>query len=229
MNHVCPCAAHTWPVFTQRACQGNSSLFLPSLFPTDYSLNCSIRWIIFVLQFVLGLLGIELNFFSGPWFMFVLEAVLLHRDVSVPGKQLRAFLLLTSLHQWEGWGCTRNGKGSQPGQLTPAQEHSIPNRVLSSKTGGEVGGWSLLWDRLGIGQLRVSKCFHLQLLSFLSYGVARSGMPLVGSIPKRELVLYTLALFSCSLCCSPSSCTAVAVNGCFSCSLEKVSAIVWNI
>lgn len=47
------------------------------------------------------------------------------------------------------------------------------------------------------------------------------GMPLVSKIPKRELVLYALALFSCGLWCSPSSCTAVAVNGCFSCSVKK--------
>lgn len=45
-----------------------------------------------MLQFVLVLPGIALNFFTvasrGLWFGFVLEAVPLHRDVSVTGEQL---------------------------------------------------------------------------------------------------------------------------------------------
>lgn len=45
-------------------------------------------------------------------------------------------------------------------------------------------------------------------------------MPLVSRIPKRACCLF-FGFVSCSLWCSPGSCAAVAVNGCFSYSLKK--------
>jgi len=43
----------------------------------------------------------------------------------------RPFLLLALSHKRVGWGCTRSREGTQPGQLTPADQRGIPNHIMS--------------------------------------------------------------------------------------------------
>jgi len=40
------------------------------------------------------------------------------------------FLLLTLPWQWVSWGCTSCWKGTQPGQLTPANQRDISHHVM---------------------------------------------------------------------------------------------------
>ena len=64
----------------------------------------------------------------------------------------RPFLLLTPPHQWAGWRCTRRWEGTQPGQLTPADQRDIPYHMASCsayKAGGKRRrGWHSEWWRL---------------------------------------------------------------------------------
>ena len=43
----------------------------------------------------------------------------------------RPSLLLTPPCQWVGWGCTRSWEGTQPGQLTLAEQRAIPYCTMS--------------------------------------------------------------------------------------------------
>ncbi|KAK4822153.1 hypothetical protein QYF61_010414, partial [Mycteria americana] len=54
-----------------------------------------------------------------------------------------------------GWGCTRSWEGTQPGQLTPADQRDIPLHMTSRsayKLGEKADRGLLLRNRLGIGQ-----------------------------------------------------------------------------
>jgi len=46
----------------------------------------------------------------------------------------RVFLLLTPPHQRAGWGCTRDWKGTRPGQLALTDQRDIPCHVASCST-----------------------------------------------------------------------------------------------
>jgi len=84
----------------------------------------------------------------------------------------RPFLLLTPPHQRVGWGCTRTWEETRPGQLTQTDLRDIPHHMMpcsATKLGGGWAGGLLRRDWLGIGQLVVSNCFHLQHFSFLGF------------------------------------------------------------
>jgi len=88
---------------------------------------------------VLVLAGVELIFFTVASMRLCFGFVL--KTVSIIGKSSfllssaytvsRPFLLLTPPHQRVGWGCIRSWEGTQPGQLTPADQRDVPYRRMS--------------------------------------------------------------------------------------------------
>jgi len=54
------------------------------------------------------------------WICAVETVLLMQGFFSYCWAVLTQSRLLTALHQWVGWGCTRIWEGTQLGQLTPA-------------------------------------------------------------------------------------------------------------